>query len=458
MQVPDVLIAVCCSLAQTNPTSAAARTAFTALEAFCGKAADQGGPCSPTPDSTRMGPSSSQVGSSSTGSSSSRSVQDLGSGLRSQMLQSRLMDALAAAMSAAATTCLQAGAADDAIDPTVQDSPSSGQTAAFSASEVLSGMQDKQRHSLEPLGSASLLRSWVNVTLLWPDGPGRLSIAAVAAPAAVRLSAAVMQVVSRHAPAAITAAAAAARAAAQVKPKTQPAAPSFAAEVVHDAVQAVLQAVTWLALTITNQGGQPNFMYLPELQPLLVMPEFTTALATILVVSAEALLGQQERGPTTAAIAKSTSSSTSASSSLLSSSSSSPSASASLRFTSNTKMNRKLEAVLKNLPECTEALLETLGMDSRAMVWAAAAQREVVTPPGLNSIVVALLSVLCCQFMATVIPTQKHAEGQTSRKLLLQVSALLLHLAANTPVLTEQQVLQCGLLGRSSATSTSHPG
>lgn len=170
------------------------------------------------------------------------------------------------------------------------DSPSSRQTAASSTADVLSGMQDKQRQVLKPLGSASVLRSWVQVSLLWPEGPGRLSVLAIAGPAVVHLSAAAMQVppvVSRDLPAAVTAGAAAgaAGAAAHLKTKTQQAAPSYAVEVLHEAVQSVLQAVTWLAITITNhmEAGQTSFMFLPELQPLLVMPEFTSALATMLV-------------------------------------------------------------------------------------------------------------------------------------------------------------------------------
>lgn len=121
MQVPDALIAVCCSVAQQDPMSTAACMAFTALEALFDKATEPGGPCGPTPDSTRMGPSSSRVGSSSTGRSStagsSSSVQDLAPFIRSQVLQSGLMNALSTVMTAAAAACLQVGSFQQPLPP-----------------------------------------------------------------------------------------------------------------------------------------------------------------------------------------------------------------------------------------------------------------------------------------------------------------------------------------------------
>jgi len=445
---------VVCSVLQPGaaggPTSQAAFTALEALEAFFNKSGAEGG-LWPETDNDR-----SRSHPSGQGSRSSSSPKGLAPTIRSQVLQSGLMEILAPTMTAAA---------DSISTATLSDRPVGSQTQLW----------------WQIVTSALWLTIWTYMCHLWPSGRERLAVIAAAAPAAVQLSATIMQVVSRDLPVTVKAAAAEA-ADAQTGAGSQ--GTSTVADgvysntsVLYSSVQTVLQVVGWLAHGLSDLGD--TFLSMPELQPLLVMPEFTTALATMLVVSIEALLARQKLGPTAAATASRTTTGTGitspgptgsssgrahkarqpASSSTASTNSSSSSATISGTDKAAAKLNRKLEAVLKNLPECTKALLETLGMDSRAIVWAAAAQRDVAEVSDLDRIAVTLVSVLCWQpeDAAAAVPTTLHLadEGQMLQKLLLQVPAVLLHWLAvvasqrkggvlSNPVLDEQQVLLYG--------------
>jgi len=459
VQVPEVLFAVCSSVVPTHPTSSAARAALGALDEFLWKAAAKDG---------LLFVSQADNGRSSTSpdttlSSSSSSPQGLATIIRSQVLQSGLMDAITAAMTATANS-LQATIEPN--QPPFQDSPDARHNAAPDTAIGIGGSYVDSALKEAPLiTSALLLSTWVQVYQLWPAGREQVAIAAVAAPAAMQLSAAILQVVSRDLPAAV-------KAAPEVAGLTTGGAPSYSALLNH-AVKELLYAV--YTLVCSTSVLDRSWLSMPELQPLLTLPEFTTVLATMMVVTAEALLARQKLGPTAAANASSTSSTCSTSTSSTSTSSTSSTCSTSTSSKSSacqrstapsstpstdsssknsaigktsTKITRQLEAVLRNLPDCTKTLLETLSMDSRAMVWAAAAQRDRATADDLDNIAVTLVHVLCWQFAADSTAAQT-AEQQTERqqlqKLLLQVPALLLYWTANTPISTEQEVLPCTL-------------
>jgi len=383
-------MAVCSTVVPNNPVSPSARIVFKALQAFFSNSGTEGGLWADS-GSSSMSP----------GGSSSNSAQDLAPSIRSQVLQSGLMDALAAAMKATADSM----------------------TAAHAVRS-----QPELKLAVTP--PDTLFDIWTHACPLWPEGHERLAVIAIAAPAAVQLLEAIMQVVSRDLPASVTAAAV---------PAEEGAASGMHGNtlLLCDSVEPVLYVVRWLATGITNVAGS-CLQSVPELNPMLTVREFTTVLATMMVVTAEALLARQRLGPTATANFRRTSSS---SSSARSRSSRSSSSSSRATDKASTQLNRKLEAMLRNLPECTKALLETLGMDSRAMVWAAAAQRDSATVEDLDSIAVTL--VLCLQH-AAVQTAMRRAEGTAKlQKMLLQIPAMLLHWAANTPVLTKEQELQC---------------
>jgi len=393
VQVPDVLFAVCSSAVQhsgVQEVTAPAITAFAALYDFFHKGTLQGGFLLQTDVRTGLDPNIAHSATTTTGSSSALSLVP---GMRSQVLQSGLMGAFAAAMAAA-------------TDEVLRHPPYCQQAVGTSTAAAGAGHLD---HGLFPTQGqyfTRLLWSWHWVCQLWPAGREQVAAIAIAAPAAVQLSAAILQVVSRDLPAAVAAEAAAATTATQVRNSEldQAIPPGAVDSATHGmnihgisyadglslTVSAVRKTLTWLAYFVGVVFDRRD-LEMPELRPLLAMPEFTTVLATMAVLMSEALLAQQWLGPPAAATSThNTSSRSSRSSSNGTGGGSSAVGSSRPLPTSSlisTKVTRKLEAALQSLPECTKTLL---GMDSRAMVWAAAAQREQASSSFLTAITIAL--------------------------------------------------------------------
>jgi len=211
-------------------------------------------------------------------SSSSSSPQGLATIIRSQVLQSGLMGTFAAAMTAAADSILTV----NDREPPLQDAtqicyPYMGRAVTADRAAGGSGRHDELLRSLfwrQVSTSAQWLTTWSHVCRLWPEGNERLAVIAVAAPAAVRLSAAIMQVVSRDLPAAVKAAAAAAAAAADAQggPAVQGTSGDVRTDIclLYDSVNAVLKSVSWLAYNVVEyEDGGTSFWHMPALQPLL---------------------------------------------------------------------------------------------------------------------------------------------------------------------------------------------
>jgi len=405
------------------------------LKAFCCAVSEAG--LGPETDSDTVRPGGAT-------SSSSSSPQGLAPIIRSQVLQSGLIDSFAAAMSIAADSILTANDVTDVNDSTLQDGRDLGRAATTSQAVGVSHKPQANQPSLlrkRLMTSTHWLTTWTHVCHMWPEGRERLAFIAAAAPAAVRLAAAMLQVTSRDLPAAVQAE--------SQRAQEGAAGGRFSdAAILNDCVKTVLQIVSWLACGFNGLGS--SHLCMPELQPLLTMPEFITVFATMLVVTAEALLARQKLGPTAAANTSSattspgtTGRSSSSACRSTKAASSAPSTDSSSNHVSraSNKLNRKLESLLRNLPESTTTLLEILGMDSRAVVWAAAAQRDRATAGELDSNSIALAFVLCWQ-VAAVQTARLQAEEQQLQKLLLLVPAVLLHWAANSPDLTKQQDLK----------------
>jgi len=196
VQVPDVLFAVCCSVVQhsgVQGVTAAAITAFTALHDFLHIGTVKGGFLSGTDDSKGLDPNTSH----STNSSSS--ALSLVPGMRSQVLQSGLMGAVAAAMAAATEKLL-------CFSP--YQLPAVGSSTEGAATPG-AGHPDHGLVQTHCLHLTRLLWSWHWLSQLWPAGRQQVAAIAIVAPAAVQLSVAIMQVVSRDLPAAVNVVAAA---------------------------------------------------------------------------------------------------------------------------------------------------------------------------------------------------------------------------------------------------------
>jgi len=447
VQVPDVLFTVCCSVVQhgqSQGVTAATITAFTALCEFF-RIAKKGGFLFETDNSSGMN-CNVTPNSVNSSSSSSSSALSLAPEIRSQVLQSGLMEAFATAMAAAA--------ADLLVRHPPQYQPATQTRASSSTAAAGAGQSERVSFIIQGQHFSQLLQSWYWVCRLWPAGREQLAAVAIAAPAAVRLSAAIMQVVSRDLPAAVVAAKAEAPQA-RSEDHTGPSgavysAKSYAGDLCY-AVYGVQQTLTWLAYCVFVVLGSRD-VGMPELGPVLAMPEFTTGLATMVVLLTQALSAQQWLGPTAAATATHNTSSRSSSNGsgggsvhgIEGSSRNSPTSSSipSTVSTTSRVMNnllsakstrRKLEAMLRNLPECTNALLETLGLDSRAVVWASAAQHEQASSWTLATIATALVVVFGHQPVA----------DQRLQQLLLLVPATLLHWAGNTRISGLQQARGC---------------
>jgi len=353
VQVPDVLIAVCCSMAQhsrSQGVTAATMAAFTALNEFFHSANDKGGFL------FKISARGDVDSSITTNSADSSSALSLAPGIRSQVLQSGLMGAFAAAMAAATDVLIR-----HPPQPGADDQPATQPSTPTSTAAASAG------HSAGHF--TSLLQSWQWVCRLWPAGREQVAAIAVAAPAAVQLLATIIRVVSRDLPAALTAAAAVA--APQSRRSEGRAGTSGAVDSAKHyagsmcyAVYGVQQTLSWLSYCVFVLLESRD-VGMPELRPVLAMPEFTTGLATMVLVLTQALLAQQRLGPTAAATSTHNTSSRSSSSNdgvrgatgssrPLPSNSSIPSTVNMIEVMSsllNSKMTRKLEAMLRNMTE-----------------------------------------------------------------------------------------------------------
>jgi len=448
VQVPDVLFAVCCSVvqhSQSQGVNLATMVAFPALEGFFHKASNTGGFL------FEPGMNSSITSNSANSSSNSLlycgSALSLAPGIRSQVLQSGLMAAFAAAMEAAT---IELACHPPQYQPATQTCASFSTAAAGAGHSEPFSVSETQNQLIQYV--PDLLQCWHWVCRLWPEGREQLAAIAVAAPAAVRLSAAIMQMVSRDLPAAVAAAAAEAPQASGSEGPTRPSSAAYSAKSYADglcgAVYGVQQTFSWLAYCVIapREGMDSKDVGTPELEPVLVMPEFTTGLATQVVLLTQALLAQQWLGPAAAATSLHNSSSgargAADSSCPLPNRNSSPSTvstkSGLMSSLLSTKINRKLEAVLRNLPECIKALLETLGMDSKAVLWAAAAQRELASSVQL-AVIATALSVVSGQQPDCL-------EDRRQQQLLFLVPATLLNWASSTRVNDSKQARQCAAI------------
>jgi len=350
-----VLFAVCCQVQpaiQSQPKCLAACAAFGTLDNFLRRAADEGAISLDDP----------------TGSGTALKLVP---GIRLQAEQSGLMETFQAAMTAAATHLQH---------PCLQQQPAPA-FADFSPIFYL---------------CCCLTRGWTRVCQLWPEGPEKVAVMAIAAPAAVQLSAAIMLVVSRDLPAAVKAAAPEAPSIYLMEPASgySPAVQESYASELCRAVFQVEIAMCFLHGCISRVNCIDPFS-LPQLRSLATTPEYASLLATLLVVTSEALLAQQQLKQATAAAStpSTTGGISSSRSSANSSSNGSPGSSTvshsrtattnsanSKSSTSRCKsVHRWVKEASKDLPECTKALLEALGVDSTAVVWAAAAQRDQAT-------------------------------------------------------------------------------
>jgi len=411
---------------------------------------------------------------SNSANSSSSSALSLAPGLRSQVLQSGLMEAFAAAMATAKDVLARHPPQNQ---PATQTSVTSSTAAAGAA-----GAGHSEHVLFQTQHFTHLLHSWHWVCRLWPAGRGEQVAAiaygnSVAALAAMQLSAAILHAVSGDLPAAVTAAAAAAAeaeaeaAAAEAEAAAAAEAPqsrgsddhsgrsvgvnsakSYAGDL-YSAVYGVQHTVSWLAHCVFEVLASLDFD----------MPELRPVLATMVVLLTQAVLAQQWLGPTAAATSTHNTSSRRSSSSKgggtgssrplpSSSSGSSPNTVSTPSEVMNnllsTKMTHKLEAVLRNLPECTKALSETLGMDSKAVVWAAAAHCALSQHQGESS---GPLTVIDTALV--VVFEQQSVEDPSQQRLLLLVSATLLHCASNTHIQSLAQAQEWAAIVAGSCTS-----
>jgi len=436
-----VLFSLCCQVqkaVQSQPRSMAACAVFGALDAFFRKAAQE----------QAFGHAHSVVDSSSTTTDSSSAIS-LVPGMKAEAEQSGLMDAFKTAMTAAAKHLQH---------PCLQQKP----TPAFADYFPILYL------------CGSLTKGWPQVCQLWPEGRERLAAIAIAAPAAVQLSAAIMQLVSRDLPAAVKAAPEAPSiiltmpACDGTQPvQDPPEARSYASDLCW-AVFEVQLVMCWLNECIVDVDTDDPYS-LPEVRPWAAAPEFASVLATLLVVTSEALLAQQQTAPATATAStpstvggsssshcqagKSSSSTNSSTNGSPGSSTGSDSRTAATNSAASRGkvVDRWLEEAIKNLPECTKALLETLGMDSTAVVWAAAAQRDQARFGILHDLTLAFSFLMHCLsppaagVITLMSPTCEQALRQ---QLLLLVSATLLRWASNTRATTHDRMQQCVMIAR----------
>jgi len=251
--------------------------------------------------------------------------------------------------------------------------------------------------------------------------------------------------------------------------------PSYASELCW-AVCQLVSAMCFVSGCIQSVGRATNDPFsLPELGPLKT-PEFASVLATLLVVTSEALLAQQQTAPATASASNPSTVGGSRSSSTTNSSNGSPGSSTvsdSRTATSSPAggdhgsgtskgkaVHRWVKQAIKDLPECTKALLETLGMDCTAVVWAAvqqaAAQRDdtmfgtVIAARGFRNLTLAFSSLMCClsppAAEGVTVVMSPICEQALRQQLLLLVPATLLHWASNTRATTYEDVQRCALI------------
>jgi len=324
-----------------------------------------------------------------------------------------------------------------------------------------------------------LTRTWTLVCQLWPEarcpGQQRLAAIAVAAPAAVRLSAAVLQLVSRDLPAAV-------KAAAPETPRLDLSGPgrgqsqaeqrSYASKLCC-AVYQVELAMSLLSECISGVDIDDPFS-LPELGPLVAMPQYASVLATLLVVTSEALLAQQQVATATATASTpstvggssstgrstihSNSNGSLGSSTVSHSRTATTSSGATGAGTSKGKgVRRWAKEAIKSLLECTKALLHILDMDSTEVIWAAAAQRDQVkfgTVMNYRVLTLAFNHLMCClsppaadqQLEGVTVVMSSTREQARLQQLLLLVPATLLHWVSNTRVTTHDDLQQCALI------------
>jgi len=205
----------------------------------------------------------------------------------------------------------------------------------------------------------------------------------------------------------------------------------------------------WLNDCISHVDTDNPFS-LPEVRPWVTVPEFASVLATLLVVTSEALLAQQQCDQTmvtASATGGSSSSSTGSPGSCTVSAGRTDTTNSATSRTSTSKekvVHRWVKGALKNLPECTKALLETLGMDSTAVAWAAAAQRQQATFAIHRNLVVAFSRLMRCfspRGGITVVMSPA-CEQPRRQQLLLLIPATLLHWASNTRAITHEHEKQ----------------
>jgi len=164
VQVPDVLFAVCCSAvqhSQSQGVTAATMAAFKALYHFLDKANSKG--CFLFQAHDRSGPDFS-INPNSANSSSSSSIPSLAPGIRSQVLQSGLMGAVAAAMAAAA---------DKLVRHPRQQQHATQPSAESSTAAAGAGHSERLLFMTQSQHAARLLQSWQWVCRLWPAGHQR---------------------------------------------------------------------------------------------------------------------------------------------------------------------------------------------------------------------------------------------------------------------------------------------